>query len=360
MLLTYKNFEVEGRTILKAMDSFNSSNLSFSGNNSTVPPLSIPLEGLVAYYLFFLLFIIIPVIVLNALILLALLVDRSTVGTVRLVLCNIPAACLMVGITAFVYDIAGVALAFTDIGSPERIIQFCRASLFFIGTGGAARFLFLAAFSVTVYYIVKFHMVNKEEANRRAFIGFAVAVVVLWVMAILGGTPVMFDTIVSNSCRYTAFGGSINVALFVFIFGIGGFATSITFLLLTVFYIRKHSISGADAPFKKALVKLGFFLLIGNVINFIGQIVPPIIGAAVNEGGDTSSVSLIAIYFALILIDLSLIPTPILLIIYFKPVRMHLKKWLCCCCNKKAHALEGGSGGNSATTKDYGPSHVSS
>ena len=339
------------------MESLNSSNQS--SNSSTVPPLSIPLEGLVAYYLFFLLFIIIPVIVFNVLILLTLLVDRTTVGTIRLVLCNIPAACLMVGTTVFVYDIAGVALAFTDIESPERIIQFCRASLFFIGTGGAARFLFLAAFSVTVYYIVRFHEANKKESNRRAFIGFAVTAAVLWVIAIFGGLPVVFDTIVSNSCRYTAFGGSINVGIFVFIFGIGGFATSISFLLLTVIYIRKHSISGADAPFKKALLKLGFFLLIGNVINFIGQIVPPVIGAAVNETGDTLSVSLIAIYLALILIDLSLIPTPILLIIYFKPIRVHLKKWLCCCCSKKTHSLEGGSGGNSASTKEYRHSHDS-
>ena len=60
------------------MESLNGSNQSFNGNSSTVPPLSIPLEGLDAYYLFFLLFIIIPVIVFNILIFLALLVDRTT------------------------------------------------------------------------------------------------------------------------------------------------------------------------------------------------------------------------------------------------------------------------------------------
>lgn len=59
-----------------------------------------------------------------------------------------------------------------------------------------------------------------------------------------------------------------------------------------------------------------------NVINIIGQIAPLIVGAVVSEEWETFSISLVARYIALILLDLSLIPTLILVIIYFRPIRM--------------------------------------
>ena len=308
-------------------------NQTNSGDNST---LSFPVGGLVAYYLGSLT-VNVPVIFFNVLILLALLVDRSTVGIIRLVLCNIPAACVVMAVSNLVYGIAGIALAFTDTEIPENVIQLCKATTVGVVAGGAARFLFLAVFSATVYYIVRFHMSSRTDSNRRAFIACAIVVLLLWGLAILYSLLVLFDFVLSDFCRFTAIGGVVSVVLYILIFGIGGFATSITFLLLTAFYIYKHTTSDANHhdPFQKALVKLGFFLLSGGFVNFIGQIVPSIVSAIVSEERETLEVSLIARYTVSILIDLSLIPTPILLIIYFKPIRMRLKKWLCCCCGRE-------------------------
>ena len=311
----------------------NSVNQTNSGDNST---LSFPVEGLVAYYLGSLT-VTVPVIFFHVLILLTFLVDRSTVGIIRLVLCNISVACVVVAVSTLVYDVAGLALAFTDTEIPENVIQLCKATLVGVVAGGAARFLFLAVFSATVYYIVRFRMSGKTDSNRRAFIACAIVVVLLWGLAILYSLLVLFDFLLSDSCRYTAIGGIVNVVLYILIFGIGGFATSIMFLLLTAFYIYKHTISDANHhyPFQKALVKLGFFLLCGGFVNFIGQIVPLIVSAVVSEERETLEVSLVSRYSVSILIDLSLIPAPILLIIYFKPIRMHLKKWLCCYCGRE-------------------------
>lgn len=146
-------------------------------------------------------------------------------------------------------------------------------------------------------------------------------------MAFLSNSPLLFDTVLNNSCEYTLLGGSINVTLFVLVFGIGGFATSITFLFLTVCYIRKHSVS-LDT-FKKAMLKLGFFLLVENTVSFIGTILPSIAFTALSQQ-ETTVTTLIITYVAGAMIDLSLIPTPILLIVYFNPVSVLLKKWLCC------------------------------
>ena len=72
-------------------------------------------------------------------------------GVIRLVLCNIPAACLVVAVALLILDIAGIIVPFTDIGSPERVIELCRITSFVVTVGGAARFLFISAFSVAVY-----------------------------------------------------------------------------------------------------------------------------------------------------------------------------------------------------------------
>lgn len=322
---------------------FPNGSLSYSDNNATVMPLSLPLGFSVSYYLIFLI-IIIPVIFLDVLIILALLVDRSTVGVIRLVLCNIPAACLVVAVTVAVYDVTGLAVVFTDIKRPQRIGPLCHAILFLVGAGGAARILFLSAFSVTVYYIVRFHKRRNEKSNRHALVGFTIAVIVLWVVAFLSKLPVLFDTIVDSYCQYTVLGGSVNVALFVLVFGIGGFGTSITFLFLTVCYIRQHTVS--LSTFKKTMLKLGFFLLVENILSFTGTVLPPIVFTAMS-GQEPSVAALIIIYLAAAFIDLSLIPTPILLIIYFKPVRVHLTRWLTC--GKRTPTLERGTSEKSTT-----------
>ena len=219
---------------------------SYSGNYSTLP---IPTKFLVAYYSL-LAVIIIPVIFLNGLIILALLVDRTTVGVIRLVLCNISVACLLVAVILLMFDIAGIIVPFTDIGSPERVIELCRLSSFLVPVGGAAQFLFLSAFSVTVFIIMTPHMPNSRESNQCVFIGFAVTIIILWFMAILSGLPVLFKPIVTSSCRHTVLGGSINLALCGIIFVTGGFTTRITFLLLTGFLICKHIITNPDVLFK--------------------------------------------------------------------------------------------------------------
>lgn len=336
------------------MESLNGSNESFSGIVGTVPPPVLPLGFTVAYHILLIL-VIIPVIFFNVLIIMALLVDRTTVGVLRFALCNIQAACLVVAVTMLAYDASGMVLAFTDIGNPAGIISFCRAVLFFFTTGGAARFLFLAVFSGIIHYIVKFHASKKKQSSQHAFLGFAFAVIVLWVVAILGGLPVLFDTVVNKSCGYTVLGGSISVALFVLIFGLGGFTASLTFLLLTVCYIRRHSISGRDALIKRALLKLGFFLLLGNLISVVGQIVPAIIGVAVSDSGNIFA-AVLALYLAVLLVNLSLIPPPILLVIFFKPIRIRLRNWLCWCCLKTQPLEVRSSVRERSTIKGYIPS----
>ena len=63
----------------------------------------------------------------------------------------------------------------------------------------------------------------------------------------------------------------------------------------------------------------------------------------------------------IIIINISLIPPPILLVIFFKSIRIHLKKWLCCCCLKtqtlELRSFSGARERSTCTTRNYTPSH---
>lgn len=95
--------------------------------------------------------------------------------------------------------------------------------------------------------------------------------------------------------------------------------------LATIYYLKTQRVIG-DIEFKKAMAKLSFFLLIGILIGFAGQVVPPILTVSLFVD------SPLVVYLAFILMNLSLIPTPILILIYLSGVRQKLKEILLCYC----------------------------
>ena len=105
-------------------------------------------------------------------------------------------------------------------------------------------------------------------------------------------------------------------------------SVTITLLVITVCYIKNLSVQ--DIKLKKTTVKFGFYLLLGNGINLLGQIAPPIIILSWSATPDMHCANLT--YTFLIA---ALIPTPILVLIYFKPIRKRLWHWLCCMCVKE-------------------------
>ena len=87
------------------------------------------------------------------------------------------------------------------------------------------------------------------------------------------------------------------------------------------------------------MVKFGFFLLLGNGVNVLGY-VSVIISVFFNPTSSLDRETIITdargpIYAAYIFMNATLIPTPILITIYFKPIRKRLWHWLCCCMLKK-------------------------
>ena len=85
-------------------------------------------------------------------------------------------------------------------------------------------------------------------------------------------------------------------------------------------YLKRHTIS-EGAQYKKAMIKFAAFLIIGNVLNVLGQVVPAIVAVTLLD--------IIGVCLAYIISILSFIPTPILIVLFLKPVQEQLRHLFC-------------------------------
>ena len=123
------------------------------------------------------------------------------------------------------------------------------------------------------------------------------------------------------------------------VYGLLGFAVSVFSPIATVWYIRHNTISG-DITLVKAMIKFAVFLVLGNIINFIGQTTPLLFAAFAPAGKDWYTLEKAFNYVEGVFILLSLVPTPVLILIYFKPVRKRIKHILCGVCMKTEYVSE--------------------
>ena len=321
--------------------SINSSNCTFVV--STDSPQTV---GFIVFNLFFFIVVIIPVVVLNVGIIVALFREKTTAKSIRFVLANILSGCVIVATGLAMFHITGVHLAVSGSDPPNSIL--CRFIIIVIALGGAVRLLFMTTFSITVFVIVKY---------RRAMMYWLsiVTAVILWVFAVIGASPISSESLVDAH-----FGGGLacgpvtmsvlSVAyaiLYVLIYGGVCTGVTITFLLMTVCYIRKKTV--ADREISKGLIKLGFFLLLGNFISLCGQVVPALIAALITTEEEMNTKnymhSMELAYVGYTLMDVSLIPPIILVMVYFDPLRKSLLS-----CFSKVHRRRSSVSHPSVTT----------
>ena len=316
------------------MDSFTNSSTSLNYTS----PLSGP--GFVIFNVVMLLGVELPVIAVNVAILVALVLEASTVKAIRLVLGSILVSCLLTALGLAMYHIAGIILNLSPVSDPPELP--CTITVFLVAFGGAARLVFMATFAVIVYIIVKYGKATKKHFT----VSVLVAVVALWLLSFLGISPLLSQAVVrtryleSLSCspKPNSIYSYVFVGWYVVFFGVITLTVTVVFLIVTVCFIKHHTTP--DVKVKMSMVKFGFFLLLGNGINLVGQFSTPLSATFVvpvqDVGQDVQHTAFAElIYAAYALMNAALIPTPILLLIYFEPIRKRLWRWLCCCAPKK-------------------------
>ena len=298
-----------------------------SMGNNTLSPLSGP--GFLVFNVVMLLAVVLPVIAANTVLLVALVLESSTVKVVRLVLGSILISCLLAALGLAMYHISGIILNRSPVRNPPAVP--CTITLFLLGFGGAARLEFVALFAVVVY-IVK----SGRDTKKNTFIAVLATVVILWVLAFLGASPLLSQDIFYTwykdglSCSHKAtdrYYSNILIGLHIF-FGLVPLSVTIVFVAITACFIKYHSFTDIQA--KTTMVKFGFFLLLSSGVIVTAQLILCFI--AIFNRTTNSEALIYAVYTSF---NAAIIPTPILIPIYFKPIRKQLWNWLSCCQLKK-------------------------
>ena len=313
-----------------------------SVNNTSSHPLNSP--GFVVFNVVMLLGVVFPVIAVNTVILVALVLESFIVNIIRLVLGSILVSCLLTALGLAMYHIAGITLYLSPVTNPPTAP--CTITVFILGFGGGARLVFMATFAVVVYINVRYSETPKKHFVVTSFI----AVVVLWIIAFLGNSPLLSQEIIRTwyggylSCGIGSAATAsfiIFTGLYLFCFGLVPLSATVTVLVITICYIKP--LTDKYSNLEKTTVKFGFFLLLGNGINLLAQITPLIISASVAPLGarpwpNGPPAHTAATYVPYALLNIALIPTPILVLIFFNPIRERLWQWLCCSVPKKRKA----------------------
>jgi hypothetical protein len=170
----------------------------------------------------------------------------------------------------------------------------------------------MATFAVAISVLV----IHGE--SKLKLLPTCIAVGIIWIFAVAPNasvfSPVLFDVMYPNSSEFTARGRGAGAIVYAFsyvtIYGICSFVISCIALIVTVCYIKRKTISGdvniIKVPFVSIALKpqVSTFTKSQKIQNFV-------------EG---------------LLVLLSLIPTPIILLIFFKAVRDRIRNILCCKC----------------------------
>ena len=327
---------------------------NFSANTSVTDDMATTIGVTTAHGV--LLLIVLTNMVFNLIIITALFQDNSElVRSIRVILINILVACVIGGLASVMYHISSPVLRIQDsdsvLGPP-----LCHAIVFLNHSGSIGRVLFAAYYGVTVFIVV--HFWNKPVLAPRNTKYFILASAFVWLPSVLVGFATFFDETVSGFCtnsRSSIIRDTLNtssqftlpVTIPYFVVSAIPIIVTPSILIEISCYIKCKTI-GEHRDTKKALVKFGLFLMIIQGFNALSQIVIPLLAIGIDRLGDTSLTFIVGVT----LFDLSRIPTTALMFVFFKPVRVKLKRWLCCCyhCCKRA-AMNGTTTNNTAITK---------
>ena len=271
------------------------------------------------------------IITFDGLIAIMLLLSTLLTVPVRVLLVNLLVICLISAVTALCSFLHTVALSLSDTVQPS--LPFCRFSLWAVYITSEARLLGLVALSVTVQRIVTSGM-GKLGAKW-----LIMCLITTWLIAIFSRIDIIIPPIygVQYAGRVACFPMKENpiykyevIELTYFFVWIVlacflPLMVCICVFIHTLCYIKRHTIS-EGAQYKKAMAKFAAFLITGNVVNVLGQVVPAIVTLSVSD--------VIGVYLAYTMYVLSLIPAPILIMVFLKPVHKQLARLLCKTCLK--------------------------
>ena len=281
-----------------------------------------------------LLLVVFVTIVLNLIVIAALIgKDNSElVLSIRVILVNILAACVLGALGSALYHIYSPILRLVSAASVHQP-PLCLTSLFLSSTSSSGRILFTAFYGVAVFIVVRCW--SRPVLAPRNTKYFIIVSAVLWLLALAAGINALFYQSLSGICSNSIHKAQ-NTSYSIFVpiaspyFAVSCILIIITPIILieTSCYIKCKTIT-EHRDSKRALVNFGLFLIIVQAFNAFAHIGIPLLGIiGINILQRNSS---LVFTVAVALSDLSRIPTSTLILIFFKPVRLNVQRWICRC-----------------------------
>ena len=305
-------------------------------SNATIsPPFPLPL----LYTLMaFLLFSITVVFVVNLILIAAIIREKDVPSTFKLILTNIVASSEVVIIgLAFLAVYGIIVTAQQHLPKDDNI---CRLVYVFVASGGAARLLFMATYAVSIYVTIRCTSTNFGPPQW-SFKATAVAVVILWIFAICPNMVALSEVLLEINYKVGDFcaahimnsaGLGYSISYFM-VYGLLSFILGIVFPMLTLRLIKKNTLSN-NTEMPLAMVKFAFFLLLGNSMNLLGIYIPILFVVFVPSNSESNDLKVYFNYTAIVIAALSLIPTPVILLVYFEKIRHQFKYLICLKCTR--------------------------
>ena len=259
----------------------------------------------------------------NVLLVAALFAERKTNQSLRVILISLLLSGVVLSISIMIYDVGVIVEGFNNYS------EWWQAVKVILITGGTARVLFATMYAVTISLLMKFW--NKPITAPESTKYFVITAVIIWIVSFFSALPQAFDVVSDTyleSCSCYAY-GIVYVVGHGIVFSIIPVTVSFTALIMTVCaHKRNTEISEEDDEVLKGLLKFGFFLLVIQTINVASNVILPIMYVnLVNQFFDDTYFSFSSVFAGA---HLSVLPTPILILIFFKPARKTLTRWLTC------------------------------
>ena len=207
----------------------------------------------------------------------------------------------------------------TTLGQYSLTDSVCRSLIVLISVGGISRPLVMAVFAIVVYIIIKYSV----SAVKLKYL--IISTLAMWlVCGTFNFAAHLSQEAVSNKAtgcfpRSGPYGVSYTLFFVCIIFI--QFALNVVLLIASFWYVRANTV----------MLKFSVFLLLGTLLSTMSH-TTPMITAYIKPDSPTPLVLRTINTCSLVIILLSIIPTPILVLVYFKPVCVPMKRCLLLIC----------------------------
>ena len=267
----------------------------------------------------------------NILITVALIADKQTNQAVRVILINLLLSGLVSSLAIVIHDFIVMLVGYNYTGASWQVV----VVVFFFG--GSARVLFTTMYAVTIFLLVKFCEKPITKPKSRKY--FILTAILIWIVAFSSASPLISRDITfgkNNELCSCSLYPIIFLAGHSIIFSILPAVFSLIILMVTVCHHKRYTLPDeVDSIILKGLLKFGLFLLVVQALNVVTHVVMPIMYLNLEHAlFDDTFFSFYSVFDG---IHLSAIPTPVLILIFFKPARNTLARWLTCGCLRHKH-----------------------